>query len=502
MENTGLKLEDIIKVTGDKKTTGDISKERIIATHAVMSTDFMKHTATKFTDISLFASPMVKTVIGWCVEHYNEFAVAPMQDIQGIYEHKCATMNSTVAQDVSDFLGTLSETYKERGALHNAEYESSNAEQYLNIQRVNNTIKKMNSAMAKGDVVKAEQVLSNYARPEDSSSSAVNVLKDFSRYDNVQERKDVLFEFEGDYGEMFGPVCREHFSMHAGPKKSGKSRNIIRVAVEGLRAGLSVLICSLEMKEEEVATLVDQEWLRQGMVSGLAHIPTFVGEGAETRVLFEDLHKVARTPKEMKALHEAKNMFNPKANLYIRCWEQDECTVDGHIIPELDFIRKKDDVNFDLICVDYATIMGLTQEQRRTDYRHQINAKVMSLKKLAQVRRCHVHTGFQTDEELNVREDYRILTHVNTAIGLKQGAEEKKMGIYTFKCITNRNVFYDENRILIGLSNHGIGLPGLDFRWLSEAWEDWLPEVAEDFKLFEKEKEIDYRNMYDPSDDF
>jgi hypothetical protein len=496
-----LKLEDIIKVNDTSKVTGDISAERMIAMHAIMNTDFLSKMHSKFSEVHLFSSVMVRIILKWCTEYYTDCNAAPRTDIQGIFEQRASKLTGSQATDISDFLGSLSEEYTKKGALNNAEFEARNAEKYMNTQRVNQMLKKAGRAMSKGDIAKAEQEISNYSRPAEDSVGATDIHKDYSRFRRKKNKDNVLFEYPNkNFAEMFGPVCRQHFSLYGAPSKVGKSRAIVRSAVEAFRNGLNVLICTLEMSKDEMASLVDDELLRAGMKDGTAFIPVFKGEGADTRVVFEEQIREALSPEEMEELSEAHKFFNPGC-IYIREWQQKVMTVEGHLKPEMDYIRKHFGVVFDYIGIDYIDLMGIPEDKKNIEERHQINHKYQAAKALAQTANAHVNGATQTDNEGKVREDYRKVNEINCYISILCTPEEKRCGVYQYRCLANRHVPFDIERVLIGLTNHGVGLAGLDFRWFSDEWDEWLPEVSDDFELFVDDYGIDYGNMYNPMDD-
>ncbi len=495
-----LRLEDILKVTDDS-TVGDMEMERSIATNAIMSSSYLKKIIPKLGEMSLIASPMVRTILKWCVEYYGITDKAPKTDIEGVFAHRSGGLGSTVSNDISDFLESLSAQYTKKGQLNNAAYEAKNAEKYLNTQRVNLMLKKAKKAMNKGDIAQAEQLISNYTRPAESSIGAVNILEDKSRFGRKANKEDVLFEYDNkNFAEMWGPICRKHLSMYGAPAKVGKSRAIVRSAVEAYRKGLNVLICTLEMSVDEMAALVDAELFRAGMKDGVAFIPTFRGEGIETRIVFEEQRRKGCTKEEMEEHAEAAKFFNG-GSIFIREWEQKEMTLDGHLMPEIDYIKKNFNIVFDYIAIDYFDLMGVPPEFAKLEERHQLNYKYQAAKRLAQRLNCHVNGATQTDNEGKVREDYRKVNEVNCFISILCTPEEKRCGVYQYRCLANRHVPFDIERVLIGLTNHGIGLAGLDFRWLSEEWDEWLPDIEEGFELFVDDAEIDYASMYNPLDD-
>ncbi len=496
-----LRIEDIFKVSTEE-TVGDIAMERTMATNAIMSSSYLKLLVPMCNDMSLLSSSMVKTIIGWCVEYYEITEKAPKADIQGMFEQRCGKLTGATATDVSDFLTSLSEGFETRGKLNNAAFEAKNTEGYLNTQRVNLMLKKAKSAMTKGNIAKAEQCISNYSRPETTKIGAVDIHNDYSRFSRKKNKEELLFEYPNkNFAEMWGPVCRKHMSMYGAPAKTGKSRAIVRSAVEAFRNGLNVLICTLEMSEDEMAALFDAELLRAGMASGVAFVPTFRGEGAETRVVFVEQQRRGLSDTEMEEITDANKYFN-HGRIFIRGWEQKEMTIDGHLMPEIDYIKKHFGVTFDYIAIDYFDLMGVPKEFEKLEERHQLNHKYQAAKRVAQRLNCHVNGATQTDDTGKVREDYRKVNEVNCFISILGSPEEKRCGVYQYRCLANRHVPFDVERVLIGLTNHGIGLAGLDFRWLSDTWDEWLPDIEENFELFKDDDEIDYANHYDASDDF
>ena len=122
----------------------------------------------------------------------------------------------------------------------------------------------------------------------------------------------------------------------------------------------------------------------------------------------------------------------------------------------------------DVIVTDYAD--KFTADDKRLDYRNQLNAIWEAHKALAQKRHCLVITASQSNTartEKNIRQgdwadDIRKLALVDGAIALNQSAEEKRDGVMRWTVIAKRLDAFDTMQEVVVLQQLKIGRPYLD----------------------------------------
>lgn len=475
---------DFESLIEEAPVTADIGFERKLCMNAIMDKTFMRGVKSLLTDITLLESPLARSIMSWCIEYFNEYGKEMRHTIIGVYEQKRIKLSETISKDINDFLESISEQYAQSDKIFNPEFELDIAETYIKTRKVKKLQEKLDKYMLTGNTTKANQMIANFTQVKMSQSDAVDIQKDFSRYERQETGEGILMHFPGKFGEMIGPIKRKEFMAFAGGSKSGKSRMLLNAVVEAYRQGLAVLFCSLEMERYEVEKLLDDELLRMSLEDGTAYIPIFKGTGAGTVITHKKMERQASTPEEMKAKHKSLQQFNPHGRIYVRCWAQDEMTIEDHLKPELDSIRAKDALSFDLIISDYADIAAPPAGYEKKERRHQLDAIWKEHKRLAQDYNCFVLTGSQADEKtLDMREDYRKKTHVNAQIGIKSSPEDKMVGISRYYLMAHRSQPFNPDRALIVLTNHGVGLAHLDSRWESEEW-DATVDVDENFKLW------------------
>lgn len=471
-----MELDDLITET---ESSGNVDMERKITINAIMNSKYIKGIKPLLTDISIIESPMCRTILGWCITYFNEYGIAMQSSATDVYKEYKKTLSKTISKDVSDFLESLSQQYAEGHHIYNVQLEIDLAEQYIDEQRIYKLNKQIESAMLTSNTTKAKQYINNYNQVKQAPSMAVNGLVDFSRYHREKIQEDILFHFPKPFDELFGPARRKHLGAVAGKAKSGKSREMVYVACQALKAGLSVFIASLEMDEDSFLKLIDLEMIRQDQFGGQGNIPYFKGTGAGTQIAFHKAERDPHSADELEELWRIEKFANPNARIFVKEWGQLECSVDDDLIPQLDYIRESEGVNIDVVIVDYADLLKPNKGDERADPRIKIGNQWKSLKKMAQNKNLFCFTGSQLNRENLLSESSTKEQDANYIVKLEQSPQEKRLGIYRQYVMFHRNIEYDPSRALVTTSNNGVGLFNLDGRWASEDWEI-LPDVELD----------------------
>lgn len=495
-----MKLEDIVK---EQKSVGDISVERKICINAIMSTEFIKGIKPLLNDLTLFDSPMCRTILSWAVTYFNKYGIAMKETVTDIYSNQKSKISKTNSQDISDFLESISNQYaSEDMTLHNYKFELDIANEYIEVKNIIKLKQKIDKAMLTNNITKAKQEINNYNQKVIKPTSSVNALKDFSRFEDALKKDNVLFQLPYPFNELYGDICRRHLSAVAAQSKVGKSRELAWFACQALRAGEAVFIGTLEMEISEFLALIDFEMLRADLYGGMGKIPVFSGTGTETIIKHMPYMREAQTKEELEKKWEALGLFNPRGSLHIQAWPQFSCAVEEDLVPELDRIREEEGITITTIVLDYADLLKENRGDEREPTRLKVAGKWRALKKLAQKRELHLHTASQLGKEGQLFESSTKQQDANFIIKLEQTPIEKRLGIYRQSVMFHRGIAYDPSRPLITLANNGIGLFNLDAKWSHEDW-DYLPDIDEDiclWKVFTGEEwyeEIGYDYDYD-----
>lgn len=471
-----MEIDDIVQ---EQEIAGNVTTERKITINAIMSTEYMKGVKPLLSDLTLIESKMCRTILSWCNDYWQNYGVAMKETVQDIFDSNKNKLSPVVAQDISDFLKSISEQYAKEYHIYNVKLDINLAEDYLDKQGIIKLKQNIETAMQSNNTVKAKQYVSNYSQIKQAPGMAVDGMKDFSRYSREISQEDVLFNMPKPFDELHGPIRRKHLSAVAGKAKSGKSFMMAKVAAEALRNGLSVFIASLEMDEDSFLQRIDQEILRADQFGGNGYIPYFKGEGSATQVCHEHIYRDPATVNELENGWKSFKMKHPHARLFVKEWGQGMCSVDDDLIPQLDYIRESEGVNIDVCVVDYGDLLKPCKGDERADQRIKVGNIWKALKRVAQSKNLFMFTGSQLNRENILAESATKEQDANSIIRIEQTPIEKKLGLYREYVMFHRNIEYDPSRAMICTSNIGVGLFNLDGRWLTEDF-DHIPDIDTD----------------------
>ena len=476
-----MELNDLLE---DNTPVIDIELERKIAINSIISTEYVQGLRNILSDITLLESPLVRTIVTWAIHYFKEYNKCIDSHIVEFYEHEKKRLSETQSKDIHDFLESINDLYiTSHNKLHNPLFDLELAREYINVQKVKKLHDNLGQALLTNNVTKAGQYIANFTTAANGLSGAVNGLEDFSRLDRIKNDVDSLFYPRGEFKKLYGPIRRKQVSYIGAKAKVGKSREMVWLTCEALRNGLSVFVATLEMTEDAMLTLIDQEMMRMWMFDGKAKIPRFVGEKEELSVEYDDMEITESTPQEIINGWKTFKQFNNGSKLYVKAWQQYEATISEDIIPELDIIQARDGA-VDFIMIDYADLLKTEKEDMRKEHRLQIASKTQAIKKLAQARNVHVHSGTQMDDNMNARESYTKAADVDIMIALVQSPNEKKAGVYRQYVTFHRWMLHTADRPFVTVSNNSLGLFNLDGRWgYTKEPLNGLPDDP-DFELF------------------
>jgi len=138
---------------------------------------------------------------------------------------------------------------------------------------------------------------------------------------------------------------------------------------------------------------------------------------------------------------------------------------------ELTILEQQSGFVADVVIIDYADIMGVEPDAKRMDYRNQINATWIALRRLSQVKQCAVITASQSNkashnksqiDQMDTTEDKRKLGHVTTMLALNQTPKEKRQSIMRISNILSREMDFDVGKNAVVLESRALGKPYID----------------------------------------
>jgi len=435
--------------------------ERKLLTGMIVSDGFIKQAIT-FYDPDLVEQKYVRIVAEWCANYYQRYGKAPGILIKDIFDSHADKMEPTERELVSDLLGSLSEEY-ERADKINTPYLLDQAEAYFKTRSLSQLFAEGRGLLLEGDVAGAEGVLSDYKRIGRPSSLGSNPFKDPDRIRRAFEHAEKpLFAFPGALGFMLNEeLARDKFLSFTGPEKRGKTFWLNELTVRAGNARCNVALFQIgDMSEEQIT-------IRLGVrLAGKNYRARYCGAHESPFLNSDKTGCDYRTIPAVNPLtwREAwrvgqKFMGRMKGREFkLSVHPSDQLTV-TELKAILDNWETFDNFIPDVIVIDYAD--NLAPENRKEDYRHQINRTWKMLRGLSQERHCFVATATQASAESydvttitskHFSENKLKNAHVTSMIGLNQTQAEKRARLMRLNFVEQREgEFFSDDTVTVAM---------------------------------------------------
>jgi hypothetical protein len=497
-----------------KKYEGKLDRRLMMA--AVMSDRFLAILRPAYRE-ELIEGDMMRRVLSWCFDFYDQYNRAPKSEIEAIYgdEVENQTIDPDLAEDVGDFLAGLSEEYEQEESL-NVEYLAEKAIDKLKVSAYKQLARDIELKADDGAVDELERTMVDFKLPQTVQADVIDVFDADLFEDALEYQPKPLLHLPGPLSETIqDQFTEDSFVSFLGREKIGKTWTLMELGFRASRLGKRVLfvqagdlsrrqqilrfharLCGRSHKErycgDVLIPALDCEYNQSGQCSkeqraGFGSIilewnddgtpaqfkdfsaamkqgyaPCRACEGTKDfkgASWFESRHI---TPMTAEVADRARRRF------YRQCGEDAMLMMFGAnytinvktIEAQLALLEAEQGWVPQMIIIDYADIMA--PETFRKDFRHQENERWASLRRLSQERCCCVVTATQADAAAytaktlsmkNFSEDKRKLAHVTATFGLNQSPFEKRMGRMRWNEIVVREDDYDTTKCVTVLQS-------------------------------------------------
>lgn len=490
----------------------DIRLERQIVTALITSDSFLRE-MTPILSEDVFRLPWAKTVYRWCSDFYEHEKEAPKKHVEDFYLSQAPQMEESQADLLKEFLGNLSENYKEESSF-NEGYIAKRAETYARKRRADKTQKEIKQHLSVGNIDEAEAAIQGYRRIVRPSTRGIDPFSDTEAIERAFDDadKDVLFRFPGALGELVGDFYRGGFFIIVGSTGKGKSFLLQEIALRCALRGKRVLLVNMEMGESRLLRrlfhrLTGMPIKRHAgrllhpvfdceenqvagcgcgtrLISSLRRIPEYdqapEGYAPCTICRKEDPErwKPATWWREREVSPITADVAKKKAKAIQRSLIRGKklkllnppplSMKASDLRTQLDIWETYEGWIPDVIVTDYLDKFA---PEDKGEYRHQIYQTTLVHRALSLERNILIVSASQSntarDDERNLRsgsiaEDIRKKAEVDFAMGLNQTDAEKQRGVMRVAVMKQRDDFYSINKEVMVLQNLMIGRPVLD----------------------------------------
>lgn len=460
-----------------KRVTND--KQKLLITYAIVSDKFLEeiypilkeHKKLIYSNFTNF----YKTVLNWCLEYFEKYHKAPSQHIQEIYNDNKQTLPIEDQELLSDFLSYLSDKYQKENI--NEKYVLDLSLKYLREINLNILQTEITELKRENKIDEAEHKILTYEKldRETEIKQETFLFKDakyaYDLCDNISNvnESNKLFKLKGDLGNKLNWICREDFMSILGAEKIGKSFMLRELAILGsVDYGLNVVVFNLEMSHDTYCRNfyqnMSQEIKYKKDDSEIVKLPYFEKNlNGKMDIKYDDLKKFGLNSRKMKGVFN-KQKIKTKGEISVRSFPSGTLTFQK-------MSKILDDYALNGFVVDVVLIDFLDNLQSfNKDYRHSIDEKWLSARRLAQEKHIAVVTVSHTNKKTfhknidagDETENRTKGAHITHSIGLNQTPEEKTKQLMRINIVHNRDSDFNRKEMFLCLECRSIGKVLLD----------------------------------------
>jgi len=455
----------------------DGAPERLVVTACLVNKAVLGRIAAKWTSTAL-PSRWANLIVGWAVEHYQEWKRAPGPDIAVKYDlWRANASDPATVELVGKFLETISDNYKKLREQIAPEFVLSLADGLMRRIQAVELRDRMSAFLEAGDVDRVFTEINTFRPLQLGAGAWIDVqAEEASMVAAFEHQSDVVVKYPGALGSFFGHALeRDGFIAMLAPEKRGKSFWLLDMAWRALEQGRKVAHFEVgDMSRDQVLRRLGSRASSRPLKGDPHHAVHFpIGiEPPSAPVGVPKLETVAkRFPKDLTgedAFQAIKKTTEAVGGgLYrLSVHPNSSISVTG-IEAEIEAWRR-DSWSPDIVVIDYADI--LAPIDKKADVRDQINQTWKALRGLSQKMNCLVVTATQSDAasydswvlgRKHFSEDKRKYAHVTGMFGLNQRKEEKDIGVYRLNWIVLRDLEFSENTCVYTAGHLAVGQPAM-----------------------------------------
>lgn len=448
--------------------------EKDILIGAIVSDIFLEQTHRILKNYRLIKEPLIRRILSWCVEHYNNYGKAPSRLIHDIFASHQREFDDDTVESMSLILSHINERYIENQNTYADQYYIAKAKKYIEEQSLLALSEEIKGSISTGNIEQARRSLLDYNRIEEVAASGIKPLEDPEFINTVfSSMKQTLIEFPYPaLQELFRDVYRGDILAVAGPAKRGKSFLMFQLGYYALYNNLNVAVFSYEMDQDVMGVRLFQNMLGQTrQPTEEVLIPYF---DAQNSILYEKIDKTGLEYDETMEFQKQFSRHMDVGKLYF--FDHNSCGRRvSDIADALDHIENYEDCKIDVVVIDYDNLLESESGFRGDNYEG-LNRIWKDVKaKIAQDRNSLVIFGSQYNKsgakyEVGPQEasgSSRKFDYASHWVSILQSEAEKRAGIMRLSVLGRHDGFYQSDKVVC-LQSLAISRPILDARWMHQ----------------------------------
>lgn len=424
-----------------------------------------------------FRSKWSNVIAGWCLEHFAQYQKAPRKAVRNLFtQYAAASRDEEAVETIETFLVGLSEEFSDHSTQVNKRFLVDLASRHFQKIQLERMAQNVLSALDKNDVEDAESCRTSYSGKAFASSDWIDPTQPEVILKALQDTEgQSLIQFRGDLGTFLSPHFeRDGFIAFVGPEKRGKSYWLLEVVWQALIQRRRVLYYIVgDMSERQVIRRLITRAIRRPLRSGSINRPISIVRQKKGGVDVEiDPRSYPEPVSQSKAVHTMKDLLKKTgtkiSRLKMRC-------VGGNSLSASDIERDVYTLSHsgwipDVVVIDYSDLLASELTAKNLDFRHQINASWMILRRIASDNHLLLVTatqaaassyGANTIKKSDFSEDKRKNAHVTGMLGINQTAEEKSQGVYRLNWVFLRDGGWSDYQVVWTAGCLGVACPAI-----------------------------------------
>lgn len=403
----------------------DLEKQILIG---LITSDKILNLSKPILSPKLFSLEASQKIITWITEYHSLYNRSPKQDIMSIFETEKSSLDAEVAENISQFLNTLSQSYLDNPP--NEDYLEANTKKYLKKQNLQQIIKQAESLLISdiNNLEEAEATISTYNKSIISECHNWVDPFDPETIKTLHHKiKTPLMTLTGDMGKYIGPLRRGQLIGILGRMKIGKTFLAQEFCLQALHQRLRSIFISLEMSADELLERFYQQIGNLPLEEGDYDYPVFDCTKNRTNKCEKDIrlchvkhgeegyihcsqceeyegfsyhidkmvqHRPGLTLQKKLSLAKNFSLHYGRRNFRILTYPPFSVNLQ-QILNDIDILEWNQNFIPDVIVLDYPDVL---MEERRTEREYiSIGETWKTLKKLAKERQVLIVVPTQTD---------------------------------------------------------------------------------------------------------
>jgi len=214
----------------------------------IVSTQFLQE-VVHLINFDYFQNSYIRKVARWCTEYFDQYEVAPFDDITNIFRTKQVELKEEDVDLVEKLLVNISTRYTFNTGI-NVLYQVDQALVFFKKRELEITNSNIKILLDKNDIDGAEDQINNFAKISKISSGWIDPLDD-KHVDELFQNQDRMFSLSGTLGRFIGGMDHSWLVAVISGFKVGKTFSLQEITIAAIQQRLKVASFALEMEAKQ-----------------------------------------------------------------------------------------------------------------------------------------------------------------------------------------------------------------------------------------------------------